>query len=87
MFHIDRDYKLLSRDYVYIYEHELVEIKEERQPALFSVRAKEIESLFLQVSLYEYLSSVLDEKHVLFVWAIEWMINLVSLTFPSIRWR
>ena len=44
-----------------------MEIKEERQPALFSVRAKEIESLFLQVSLYEYLSSVLDEKHVLFV--------------------
>ena len=33
--------------------------------ASFSVRTKEIESLFLQVSLYVYHLSVLDEKRVI----------------------
>ena len=51
--------------------------------ASFSVTAKEIESFFLQVSLYEHLLSVLDEKHVLYIRAIELMINLASLTFSS----
>ena len=50
MFHIDRNYKELSRDYVCIYKHDLVEIKEENQPHL-----KEIESLF--ESKYHYMNT------------------------------
>ena len=57
------------------------------ESASFSVKEKEIEAPFLQVSLYEFLLPTLDEKHMLFVSTIELMINLASLTFPSsIRW-
>ena len=52
--------------------------------ASFNFKAKEIEALFLQVSLYEYVLPVLDEKRMLFVSAIELKINLASLTFPSL---
>ena len=42
------------------------------------------QALFLQLSLYGYSLSVLDEKCMLFVSAVELLINLASLVFPSL---
>ena len=53
-----------------------------------SVKTKETGTLFLQISLHEYVLPELDKKYMLFVSAIKLMINLASLILlTSKRWR
>ena len=48
------------------------------------MEAKEIQALFLQVSLYEYLLPVLDENHMLFVSAIDLLfVSAMDMLFAS----